>query len=257
MELLLVGAQAKVILLENVHGLNAGRATSDIDFAFATENWEQLHQLKQALVNTGRFSDVAKEKQRLLYISDLIEHRFIVDIIPFGPLENADNQILWPPDMDTVMSVSGYQDALDSALLVELDGNIVLKVASLAGLSLLKLFAWSERGTSTDYKDAQDFMTILRAYYDAGNGDRIYDIPENIISSLNYEPDQMGAWLLGDDINAISKSKTVEALISLLDRRKEELNIQMAKSLPGHENAMGIAADLLNSFIRGLKQVCH
>jgi len=35
LELLLVGTQAKVIMLEKIHGLNLGRATEDIDFAFA------------------------------------------------------------------------------------------------------------------------------------------------------------------------------------------------------------------------------
>jgi len=37
-QLLLVGATARIILLENVFGLNAGRATTDVDFAFALNN---------------------------------------------------------------------------------------------------------------------------------------------------------------------------------------------------------------------------
>lgn len=35
---LLVGAMARIILLENVFGLNAGRATIDVDFAVAPNN---------------------------------------------------------------------------------------------------------------------------------------------------------------------------------------------------------------------------
>jgi predicted nucleotidyltransferase len=41
-----VGAVARIILLENIHGLNAGRATTDVDFAFAVNHWEQFHALK-------------------------------------------------------------------------------------------------------------------------------------------------------------------------------------------------------------------
>ncbi|MDX8386599.1 MAG: hypothetical protein R8M11_08820 [Gallionella sp.] len=35
---LLVGAMARIILLENIFGLSAGRATTDVDFAFALDD---------------------------------------------------------------------------------------------------------------------------------------------------------------------------------------------------------------------------
>lgn len=155
LELLLVGAQAKVILLENIHGLNPGRATGDIDFAFVVESWDQYNQIKQKLIATGKFRELPKEKQRLLYKSSLIEHDFIVDIIPFGAVQDDKDRIAWPPEMDVVMSVCGYQEAFESALLVELNADLAIKVVSLAGLAILKIFAWSERGTATENKDAE------------------------------------------------------------------------------------------------------
>lgn len=106
--MLLVDAQAKVILLENIHGLNSGRATSDIDFAFVVESWNQYNQIRQNLVAAGKFRELPKEKQRLHYESSLIEHGFVVDIIPFGKVQDDNNMIAWPPEMDEVMSVSGY-----------------------------------------------------------------------------------------------------------------------------------------------------
>ncbi|UUZ51569.1 hypothetical protein LP420_20900 [Massilia sp. B-10] len=39
---LLIGATARVVLIEHVLGLDAGRATRDVDFAFAMETWAQL-----------------------------------------------------------------------------------------------------------------------------------------------------------------------------------------------------------------------
>ena len=255
LELLLVGAQAKVILLENIHGLNPGRATGDIDFAFAVESWDQYNQIKQSLVATGKFRELPREQQRLLYKSSLIEHEFIVDIIPFGGVQDAENIIAWPPEMDVVMSVSGYKDALESALVVELNADLHIKVASLAGLAILKIFAWSERGTATQNKDALDLMTLLDAYHKAGNKDRIYEmLPPNVMESVEYNPEKMGAWLLGYDVAAIADANSIKAITTILVTKKENLVLQMARSLSGNLNALDTAEALLSSFMQGLQQ---
>jgi len=255
LELLLVGAQAKVILLENIHGLNPGRATGDIDFAFVVESWDQYNQIKQSLVTTGKFRELPKERQRLLYKSSLIQHEFIVDIIPFGGVQDAKNKIAWPPEMDVVMSVSGYQEALESALLVELNAELTIKVVSLAGLAILKIFAWSERGTASKNKDAIDLLTLLRTYHEAGNTDRIYEVPQpDVMEFMNYNPDHMGAWLLGYDVAAIANESTIKAVTELLENKKESLVLQMAKSLLGNESAIDAAEALLNSFRQGFQQ---
>lgn len=253
-ELLLVGAQAKVILLENIHGLNPGRATGDIDFAFAVESWDQFHQIKQSLIATGKFKELSKVKQRLVYQSSLIEHGFVVDIIPFGKVQDDNNMITWPPELDVVMSVSGYQEALESALLVALDTDLVIKVVSLAGLAILKIFAWSERGTVTENKDALDLLTLLRSYNEAGNKDRIYEVPApEVLEAMNYNPELMGAWLLGCDVAAIADKSTIETIAGLIEGKKENLIVQMAKSISGNENSLDVAEASLISFKEGLQ----
>ena len=255
LELLLVGAQAKVILLENIHGLNPGRATGDIDFAFAVESWDQYNQIKQSLIATGKFRELPKERQRLVYQSGLIEQEFVVDIIPFGKVQDDNNMIAWPPELDVVMSVSGYKEALESALLVELDAELTIKVVSLAGLAILKIFAWSERGTVTDNKDALDLLTLLRTYHEAGNADRIYEVPEpEVLESINYNPELMGAWLLGYDASAIVDKSTIKKIAGLIESKKENLILQMAKSLLGNEGALEVAETLLSSFTQGTQQ---
>lgn len=253
-ELLLVGAQAKVILLENIHGLNPGRATGDIDFAFAVESWDQFHQIKQSLIATGKFKELSKVKQRLVYQSSLIEHGFVVDIIPFGKVQDDNNMITWPPELDVVMSVSGYQEALESALLVALDTDLVIKVVSLAGLAILKIFAWSERGTVTENKDAIDLLTLLRTYHEAGNTDRIYEVsPPEVLDAMNYNPELMGAWLLGCDVAAIADQSIIETMTGLIEGKKENLIVQMAKSISGNENSLDVAEASLISFKEGLQ----
>jgi predicted nucleotidyltransferase len=255
LELLLIGAQARIIWLENIHGLNSGGATRDIDFAFAVESWDQFQRVKERLTSTGQFRVLPKEKQRLLYKSELIQHEYIVDIIPFGAVQDANNKIAWPPEMDIVMSVSGYQEALESALLVEIDTDLAIKVVSLAGLAILKIFAWSERGTVTENKDALDLLTLLRSYNEAGNKDRIYEVPApEVLDTMNYDPELMGAWLLGYDVAAIADQSTIEAIAELIDGKKENLIVQMAKSLSGNDGALGLAEALLSSFTQGIQQ---
>ena len=51
------------------------------------------------------------------------------------------------------VTVSGFEEALGSALLVELQEGLPVKVASLAGLTILKLIAWGDRRLR-DIKDA-------------------------------------------------------------------------------------------------------
>src|SRR6185295_5180343 len=51
----LCGAMARDILLKHVHGIETGRATSDVDFAVAVKDWEQFEEIKTRLTETGKF----------------------------------------------------------------------------------------------------------------------------------------------------------------------------------------------------------
>ena len=53
----LIGAMARIILLENVFGLKRGRATTDVDFAFALDTWEQFRTLKTFLLSNADFEE--------------------------------------------------------------------------------------------------------------------------------------------------------------------------------------------------------
>jgi predicted nucleotidyltransferase len=50
-----IGATARDILIEHVHGLETTRATRDIDFAVAVSSWEAFDRLKEQLIETGEF----------------------------------------------------------------------------------------------------------------------------------------------------------------------------------------------------------
>lgn len=106
-----VGAVARIILLENIYGLKAGRATTDVDFAFALDNWEQFDALKRLLLENPRFRTSEHVTHRLYFQAPELEHVYKVDLIPFGKVEIRPSTIVWPPDMTIMMNVAGFSNA--------------------------------------------------------------------------------------------------------------------------------------------------
>ena len=83
---------------------------------------------------------------RLLFSPDSGAQGRRVDLLPFGGVEQPTHTIAWPPDMHIIMHVAGFSEALQTALLVQVATGLIIRVASLAGLALLKLLAWRDRG---------------------------------------------------------------------------------------------------------------
>lgn len=248
----MVGATARIILLEHVFGLHTGRATRDIDFAFAVESWEQFRAIKQHLTATSTFEEIERVEQRLIYKPTGESYKYVVDLIPFGGLEGEKNTIAWPPDMSIMMNVAGYRDAHDSAVSVEVEPGIMIPIASIPGIAVLKLFAWVDRGQE-DPKDAIDLVTLLRQYNEAGNQDRIYGDAATALEAIGYDIELAGAWLLGHDASALSSPETRSQLNrlfadpSLMDR----LVTDMSRALRAHENALDYSRILLEQFLKG------
>jgi len=239
LETYLVGATARIILLENVFGLRTGRATRDIDFAFAIENWDQFQAIKDRLTSTSAFEEAGRVAQRLIYQPASGNHRLVVDLIPFGGLEAAESTIAWPPDMSIMMNVAGYRDAHASAVRVEIEPGIVISVASIPGIAILKLFAWVDRGQE-DPKDAIDFVALLRQYNEAGNQDRVYEDAIAALEAVGYDIELAGAWLLGSDAYAMSSPETRGQLNARFadPSLKECLVADMSRPLRGRDDAL-------------------
>jgi predicted nucleotidyltransferase len=53
-----------------------------------------------------------------------------------------------------VMNVAGFEEAFASSIPTQIEENLIVRVASIPGLTLLKLVAWSDRRRETD-KDAR------------------------------------------------------------------------------------------------------
>lgn len=249
----LVGATARIILLENIHGLKPGRATTDVDFAFALDNWDQFTAIKALLVADARFEESMHVAHRLLFQPPSLAHRYKVDLIPFGRIETSPSTIAWPPGMAVMMNVAGFGDALAAAVTVEVSPGIRIAVASLPGIAILKLFAWADRGRENP-KDAIDLVLLLRGYSEAGNASRIYEEASALaaLETAGYDVEFAGAWLLGRDAAVIVSPQTNSDLKALLHGSKSEKLIEdMARAMLGRQDALDYSHRLLEQFTKG------
>lgn len=261
LEPLLVGATARDLLLVHVFGQRVRRATLDVDFAVALASWEQFEALKLELISGHGFQDEPRQKQRLIYGGEGEGKGMTIDLVPFGGLQVDDNTVAWPPEMDVLMTVTGYSEAQEAAVSVELEPGHQVKVASLPALAMLKLFAWSDRGHRTSGKDAIDLLTLLRSYFEAGNSDRMTDKDQalEMYLALECDDERTGAWLLGRDCALLAEWATLAALIALLrdEAKRERLLSDMIRGEQGIKGALDRAKDLLTLFCEGLGEIPH
>lgn len=166
-------------MLEYRYDIPVLRATDDFDFGIVVESWDEFTKPRDVLVVQEDFQQDPKRKQRLLHANGAI-----VNLVPFGQLEERAGIIAWPSDFANVMSTLGFREAYEHSIEVRLAKDLVVRVASLAGLALLKIIAWSERRFE---RDAQDLGLIMRHYLDAGNQDRLYTKEGDAFDLLNED----------------------------------------------------------------------
>ena len=246
------GATARDLILVNIHGLRPGRATRDIDFGIAIEKWERFAFLKERLVATGVFTSDRRALQRLTYSDQAAGFSIPVDLIPFRGVTAADGTIEWPPSRDIVMNVAGFEEALASSISVQIEENLIVRVASIPGLMILKLVAWSDRGRETD-KDAADIYRLLTAYADADNTDRLYEHEMHLLEAVGFDMQVAGAELLGLDVAHLCLPPALVLIRSALESEQtfERLVNHMVRTSTVAEAAPFVQR-MLTCFRRGL-----
>lgn len=252
MAYVLVGATARDVIMYHVFGHKPSRASRDVDFALLVDGWDLFEELKNRLVSSGQFSSEKNSAQRMFYRQMATGYQFMVDLIPFGGVENEAHQLVWPPDMSIVMTVAGFADVLGVSSKVQVESDLIINVASLAGLSLLKLMAWVDRRDSSE-KDASDLVDLLRSYEHMGNQDRIYTEALTILEKVDHDPQLSGAWLLGQDAALVATEDTRERVLAVLsdNDQMERLNYDMAKALRGYTDGFERATQLISLYKEG------
>ena len=219
----IIGATARDIILSGIHNQTSARRTADLDIAIAIKDWDKFEQMSKELCEIDGFHKSNKQKQLFWYKKD-----FRLDIVPFGEVAKADNNIYWPPEEEFAMSVVGLTEVANNTLDVTIDNEFTIKVASLPGIFILKLAAFNDRKNTTN-KDADDLAFILENYLDI-NIERAAAEHYDIYEVENFNTLTAGATLLGRDIKSIlgENAETIQTFIQILE---DELKLDEASPL--------------------------
>jgi len=246
----LIGATARDIIFSQLHDIPEGRATRDIDFSVMVSSWKQYENFIEELIQTTFFEKDHKIKQRLHYL--IKTSPFMpVDIIPFGKgVKDSNNKIKWPPNNDIIMSVVGFDEAFNNALMVDIDVGLKIRIVDHAGLFILKLYSWADRKES---KDAQDIRYVLDNY-DRVVGKETYYNTLNEMDAEGASVDKAGSYLLANDIKR-HYSAIMEQAGRLLETeiKQNTLASAMIKSPSSYDEEFTQIEDKLNTLADLLK----
>lgn len=218
-----IGATARDLILSYGYNIEVRRATNDVDIGVAVGSWSEYEQLRQALIGSEKFIETGIE-QRLIWKA---ESRITLDLVPFGKIESPAGQVAFPPDGAFVMTTHGFGEAAKDSIEAQLANDLTIKVASLAGLGLLKLVSWSDRPQERT-RDAQDVWFIIKNYLDAGNKERLFaEDSEHFDLVEDFDVELTGAKLFGRDVAALLSDNTKRILQNALS--EEDMNVGIYK----------------------------
>lgn len=207
-----IGATARDIILSGIHNQTSKRRTADLDIAIAIKDWDKFGQISKELCEIKGFTKDKRQSQRF-HFQDIYD----IDIVPFGEIAKADNNIYWPPEEEFAMSVAGFTEVANNTLDVTIDNEFSIKVASLPGIFILKLAAFNDRKAKTN-KDADDMAFIITNYLDI-NETRAIEEHYDLYGVENFTRFIAGSTLLGRDIKTIleENAETLESFIGILE----------------------------------------
>lgn len=151
------------------------------------------------------------------------------------------------------MNVAAFTDVLANAVEVQIAETTWILVASLAGLAILKLFAWFDR---RDPRDAADLKRLMETYADAGNTDRLYEFEGEELERVGYDMELAGAHLLGKDARSLTSETNRSRLgEALSEPMVDSLVLAMTRVRGSLEDHNEYSAALLSGFLRGFRSL--
>lgn len=169
----LVGAIARDVHLNRADDRRTLRRTRDIDIAVMLNNEEQFHEVKNALISSGKFTEHHSEPIKLFYKNELE-----IDVLPFGEIENVYYEVqLHKPRVYTI-DVPGFAVLNNTTEQIKIGANDI-HICSVEGIIILKLFANDDNSVRT--KDITDIEHLLSVYFDLNQ----LDIWENYLDVMD------------------------------------------------------------------------
>ena len=155
----IVGAFARDMILENIFNESPGLATKDIDIGIRLDSWEKYTEFIDHLISQYGFKQGEVQHQ---FISP---SGILTDIIPYGDIEDK-RKISFPPHHNFQLNMLGFQEVYSSTLDIIIDKEIEIKIASVEGMTILKLIAWKDRQPeSVSQKHTKDIGLLIDSYY--------------------------------------------------------------------------------------------
>ncbi len=243
-----VGAYARDLVLHYGYGADIQRATDDVDFAIEVPDWNAFSVIKDALIEKG--FGTTKRQHRLISSADTV-----IDIVPFGSIEDEQANIAWPPSGEVKMNVLGFNEACDNAewIKIQTKPELNIPVATPIGMSLLKIIAWTDRYSDLRKKDAKDIVYLLSTYEIIPEvTDTLYKDTQ-IIETYDWDITQAAACLLGQRARKIAKENTVKVIESLVKEEYKKLNLDLLveEMCVYIDNEFDRKSQLLSAFIDG------
>jgi len=242
----IIGAFARDVVLGLCFGIDTGEATRDIDFGLMMDDWAQFDDLRARLIARKEFAEHRGIPHRLTFrgVRQL-------DLMPFGGVERKPGEIAWPPEFATVMSTLGLRQAYSRALPITIAKGRSVPFVSPAALMLLKLIAWSERGSAVDRRDARDLGLLLKTYLRAGNEERLYGELVALLDEPDFDYDAAGARILGRDLAGVAGREARARLEQILEQGMDSARgEQLLRALPlRYEEARRLLEALLTGLI--------
>ena len=169
------------------------------------------------MIAEGGYTSDPVQLQRLNH-----KNGMVVDLVPFGPLEDPVGTVIWPPEHDIAMSTVGFEDALRSSteVVVAHNPDVSVRVCSPAALAVMKLISWNDKYPARQ-RDAEDLMFLLKHYIELGNDHRLWDTDADIINEGNFDYELASARLLGRDIRKIISDATRDAITAILTKEMD------------------------------------
>lgn len=133
--------------------------TKDVDFAVLISNPEKYEQLKRFLVDRQDFNETSNKYT----LRD--SNGFQIDLLPFGSIEIEGKKIIDKSGF-TRTDVHGFREVYEEAVKeVLFEDKHSFKVATLAGIVILKLISYDDRPELRS-QDVKDIAAIIDHYFD-------------------------------------------------------------------------------------------
>lgn len=118
------------------------------------------------------------------------------------------------------MNTSGFAEAYENAVTVQISESITVLVISLAGLAVLKFVAYDDR-LQERHTDLQDIWFLAKNYLAATGEDRLYE-DTDLMNDENFDFRTVSARFLGRDVAELLTEQTGEIVFKHLSENDGE-----------------------------------